>query len=130
MWKETPRDEIVEWDAAPKDQLPTNEQRKKLVRDTLRYANLFPPGPEQSCLQRIAQTLAFFEDDAVLSDQYHANQPSTSLGGSPSIVDGPDRVVGVRLPVSLFEAIGRWAKAESLSPSDAIRTLLTRGLNP
>ena len=129
MWNKTPEDEIVEWDAA-QDQLPTNEERRKLVRDTLRYADFFPPGPEQSCLQKIAQTLAFFEDGAVWSDQNRANQPYTSLGGCPSIVDGPDRVVGVRLPVALFEAIGRWAKAKSLSPPDAIRTLLARGLDP
>jgi hypothetical protein len=64
MWNETREDDTAEWDA-PKDQLPTNEHRRKLISDTLRYADLFPPGPEQSCLQSIAQTLTFFEEDAV-----------------------------------------------------------------
>ena len=125
MENEQPEDDMVEWDAA---QMPTNEERRKLVRDTLQYADFFPSGPERSRLQRIAKTLAFFEDDAVWSDQNRANQPYMSLGAS--IVDGPDRIVGVRLPVALFEAIGRWATAESLSPSDAIRILLVRGLDP
>jgi hypothetical protein len=64
MENEPPEDDTVEWDAA-QDQLPTNEERGKLVRDTLQYADFFPSGPEQNCLQSIAQTLAFFEDDAV-----------------------------------------------------------------
>jgi hypothetical protein len=113
----------LEWDA--RDQPPTEEQRKKLVRDTLRYASLFPPGPEQSQLRRIARSLTFFEE-CLHSDEDFANNPRFSL--RPSVVGGPDRVVGIRLPSALFAAIGRWAKAEGLSRSDAIRIWLERAL--
>jgi hypothetical protein len=68
----------LEWDA--RDQPPTEEQRKKLVRDTLRYASLFPPGPEQSQLRRIARSLTFFEE-CLHSDEDFANK-STLLSSA------------------------------------------------
>jgi hypothetical protein len=62
MWDKPSEDDTVEWDAA-NDQMPTQEQRKTLRRDTLRYARLFPPGPERNRLRWIARSLTFFEED-------------------------------------------------------------------
>jgi hypothetical protein len=105
---------ILEWDA--RDQPPTEEQRKKLVRDTLRYASLFPPGPEQSQLRRIARSLTFFEE-CLHSDEDFANNPCFSL--RPSVVGGPDRVVGICLPSALFVLHPAHRRMLSVLPLDA-----------
>ena len=45
--------------------LPTQQQRSELIRDTLRLARLFAPGPEQNQLQQIARSLTFLVEDAL-----------------------------------------------------------------
>jgi hypothetical protein len=51
--------------SAREDEILTREQRRKLRLATLRFARLFPPGPERNELRQIAQSLAFFEDVTV-----------------------------------------------------------------
>jgi hypothetical protein len=125
MWNQPYEDDTGEWDAA-NDQLPTPLQRKELVRATLQLAHLFPPGPEQSRLRQIARSLTFFEDHCPHPDEDPTHKPHLSLRGGPSGVGEPNGVVGIRLPSALLAAIERWAKAEGLSRSDAIRIWLQR----
>jgi hypothetical protein len=67
MWDNPFEDDAIEWDATEIEwdaidfQPPTPEHRKKLRRDTLRYARLFPPGAERNQLRSIARSLTFFE---------------------------------------------------------------------
>jgi len=56
-----PESDVVEWDAT-EDELLTPERRKKLRRDTLRFARSLPPGVERNELRQIARSLAFFEE--------------------------------------------------------------------
>jgi hypothetical protein len=60
MWDNPLEDYTVEWESA-EFQPPTPEQCKKLRRDTLRYARVFPPGAERNELRSIARSLTFFE---------------------------------------------------------------------
>ena len=106
------------------DELPTVEQRKELVRDTLMYACLFPPGPEQDQLRSIARTLIFFDVGYSHPDEDLTNEPRMFLDARPCAPD----VVGFRLPSTLFEAVDQWAKTERTSRSNAFRILLRRAI--
>jgi hypothetical protein len=111
-------------DAAECDNdLPTQQQRSDLIRDTLRLARLFGSGPEQNQLQQIAGYLTFFTEDSLQSDETGADKEIPSHDG-PSISGDPHRVVGIRLPRALLESIRRWADAKGLPISDGIKIWL------
>ena len=118
-------DSSSEGDAA-NDELMNPEHRNELVRDILMYACLFPPGPEQDQLRSIARTLTFFDVNSPPPDEDLTDVPVQRIfdDARPSAPD----VVGIRLPVALFEAIDQWARTERMSRSNAFRILLGRAI--
>ena len=112
-------DETAECD----NDLPTQQQRSELIRDTLRLARLFAPGPEQNQLLQIARSLTFLAEDALQSDETGSDKATPSHDG-PSISGDPHRVTGIRLPRALLESIRRWADAKGLPLSDGIKIWL------
>lgn len=115
---------------ASHEQLPTQEQRRKLIGGALEFAHLFPQGAERSCFLEIARSLSFFAESATCPDEKPVNEPRTSLGGQPfSIVRGPDNVVEIKMSPALLREIKQWAKGENLLLSDAIRIWVKRSVN-
>ena len=106
------------------NEIPTQQERKELIQDTLRLARLFGPGPEQSQLQQIARYLTFLIEDGLESDETAADETTLSHRGETSIFSDPNRVVGIRMPRALLESIGRWADAKGLPLSDGIKIWL------
>jgi hypothetical protein len=115
-------DATADCDAA--DEIPTQQERKELIQDTLHLARLFGPGPEQSQLQQIARSLTFLIEDGLQSDETAADETALSLCGGPSTTSDVHRVVGIRLPRALLESIRRWADAKGLPLSDGIKIWL------
>jgi hypothetical protein len=115
---------------ASHEQLPTQEQRRKLIGGALEFAHLFPPGAERSRFLEIAGSLAFFAESALRPDEYPINQPRTARCDQPfSIVRGPDNVIDIKMPPALFGEIKQWARGENLLLSDAIRIWVKRAVN-
>jgi len=119
------------FDSSPShEQLPTQEQRRKLIGGTLEFAHLCPPGAERSWFLEIARSLTFFAESAISPDENPINQPRASRGGEPSsIVRGPDNVVEIKMSPALLGEIKQWAKGENLLLSDAIRIWVKRSVN-
>jgi hypothetical protein len=113
-------DDTTECDTA--NEIPTQQERKELIQDTLRLAHLFAPGPEQSQLQQIARSLTFLVEDSQ-SDETAGDKAAPSHCGTFDFGD-LHRAVGIRLPRALLESIRRWADAEDLPLSDGIKIWL------
>jgi hypothetical protein len=111
-------------------QLPTQEQRRDLIRGALEFANLFPLGDERSQFLEIAQSLSFFAESVICLDESLIDQPSASRCGQLfSIVRGPDNVIDIKMPPALLGEIKQWAKGENLLLSDAIRIWVKRAVS-
>jgi len=112
---------------ASHEQLPTQEQRRKLIGGALEFGHLFPPGAERSWFLEIARSLTFFAESAICPDEKPVR---TSSGGQPfSIVRGPNNVIEIKMSPALLGEIKQWAKGESLLLSDAIRIWVKRSVN-
>ena len=113
---------------ASHEQLPTQEQRRKLIGGALEFAHLFPPGAERSWFLEIARSLSFFAESAICPKP--VNQPHTSRCGQPfSLVRGWDNVIEIKMSPALLGEIKQWAKGEKLLLSDAIRIWVKRSVN-
>jgi len=119
------------FDSSPShEQLPTQEQRRKLIGGTLEFAHLCPPGAERSWFLEIARSLTFFAESAICPDEKPVNPPHTSRCGQPlSIVRGQNNVIEIKMSPAMLGKIKQWAKGEKLLLSDAIRIWVKRSVN-